>query len=191
MFAGSSSKFPTEGVTPSDSHKKDNSNAIKKCIKREMYLKGKTRADREKWQMTLVLQAENCYILNNIPDIYDPYWTLDLGSHRSAWSNGACPVLQLPFHLCWKYWALNVRCWICVKYVAKNFNALAAGAKWKWMGVAWENGKAGKWESGKMVRWQMIMERNKFQRWLSDCSCEESHAKIVESSRSFTPTGRE
>jgi len=41
-----------------------------------------------------------------------------------------------------------------VKYVAKNFNALAAGAKWKWMGGGlgkWESGKMGKWENGKMT----------------------------------------
>jgi len=44
-----------------------------------------------------------------------------------------------------------------VKYVAKNFNALAAGAKWKWMGMdggglgKWESGKMGKWENGKMT----------------------------------------
>jgi len=30
-----------------------------------------------------------------------------------------------------------------VKNVAKNFNALAAGAKWKWMG------KMGNWDAGK------------------------------------------
>jgi len=65
--------------------------------------KGKSAGRKGKWQLTLVLQAENgerrmenCYILNNIPDIYDPHWIPS--QWLVKWSVSRAPV-AIPFVL--------------------------------------------------------------------------------------------